>query len=262
MGYGQDDKHAISVPILPPTTPILSLEPSSTIEMDDDNECEVKDEDVPHCPSWIWRQSSFSASLSFAIVHFNSKEQLIQAKDILLEMQAEEERIHEDRIHDAAYCMRNQIPSNLPPMELRSYLQDTSTEYNLGWSVSECCCTKDVPHGVEDKFVLLSTFRERSPFMPNADRMNRSLSVPAKKSVFSMTSRNEELPDEPPLSHCPRSDPSELVTETLNIPLLPMSLVDRSIDPDRSPSGSITNVPERSAHHEMTPSGSTIENIE
>jgi len=106
---------------------------SCTETADPDSECEcpmdVDSEYFSDEMSWQWHRSR-SPEFSFATVQCSSPEKGDEVKRVLLERKREE-------------------------MEEYSHRGAGQRRFNLGWDVTECCCCDDVPHRVEDKFVLL-----------------------------------------------------------------------------------------------------------
>ena len=82
--------------------------------------------DTPH---WRWIESSISAS--YSIVKCGSEEQRQKVKAMLLRKQVEDAKV---------------ATKHNETMGKQSY---------LSWYVTDCCCTDDIPHRIEDKFILL-----------------------------------------------------------------------------------------------------------
>lgn len=116
-----------------PSNSELMVMSSSTETVGSDNEC-------TESPFWRWYQSQ-TPFCSFAIVRCETRKEMGAVKEMLNRKKVEEKKANELKMEDN---------------ELKIEDETVQSASDLGWTVAECCCDKDVPHRVADKLMLLS----------------------------------------------------------------------------------------------------------
>ena len=108
---------------------------------------------APGEPSWEWRPSDIP-NASYAIVRCATQQELNEVKQLLIRKKAEGEKEEETILSTPRIHSNNQ-------QQKPSVLMGNGRI--LGWNWTPCECTADIPHRVEDKFILLSAGHDDLP---------------------------------------------------------------------------------------------------
>lgn len=111
--------------------------------------------DESDLPSFDYH-ASVILNQSYFMIRCRSVKQRDEIKKILYQVKTERVR---PRSWPNPMRQREKINNSMLRPILKPYGNEQRDEQRFGadWYVTECCCEKDVPHRVEDKFILLTT---------------------------------------------------------------------------------------------------------